>query len=334
VKSCTVCQTHQNGQQAETLLQHDIPDGPWQVVASDIFHLEGNHYVIVADYYTKMPFIRRLSTTSSSASVITALKQLFGEHGIPTKLVSDNGPQYDCNEFETFAANWGFQHITSSPRYPQSNGFIERMIQTIKKTMKKAEESNADIDLALLCLRTTPIDSNLPSPAELLYSRKPRSNLPVLDHPTPQNDAVRKCLKARQQTQKEYYDKTVKDLSPLHSGQQILMQDNRGTWTPATVVEKRPEPRSYTIRTPNGGLYRRNRRQLRDLPTKHITWADEKTDVAPHHPPCQRQQTNQPATSLMDNAPIQDGNQANTPPSPSRRSNRQIKPPIRLIETM
>ena len=48
VKSCTVFQTHQNGQQAETLLQHDIPDGPWQVVASDIFHLEGNDYVIVA----------------------------------------------------------------------------------------------------------------------------------------------------------------------------------------------------------------------------------------------------------------------------------------------
>ena len=103
---------------------------------------------------------------------------------------------------------------------------------------------------------------------------------------------------------------------------------------PATVVEKRPEPRLYTIFTPNGGLYRRNRRQLRGLPTKHITWADEKTDVAPHHPPCQRQQTNQPATSLMDNAPIQDGDQANTTPSPTQRSNRQIKPPIRLIETM
>ena len=74
VKSCTVCQTHQNGQQAETLLQHDIPDGQWQVVVSDIFHLKGNDYVIVADYCTKMPFIRRVSTTSSSASVIMALK--------------------------------------------------------------------------------------------------------------------------------------------------------------------------------------------------------------------------------------------------------------------
>ena len=114
---------------------------------------------------------------------------------------------------------------------------------------------------------------------------------------------------------KEYYDKTVKDLPPLHSGQQILMQDNRGTWTPATVVEKRPEPHSYTIHTPNGDLYRR---QLRDLPTKHITWADEKTDVALHHPLCQQQQTNQPATLPMDNAPIQDGDQANTPPSPKQ----------------
>ena len=28
-------------QQAETLLPHDIPDGPWQVLATDIFHLDG-----------------------------------------------------------------------------------------------------------------------------------------------------------------------------------------------------------------------------------------------------------------------------------------------------
>ena len=150
----------------------------------------------------------------------------------------------------------------------------------------------------------------------------------------PQNDAVRKCLKARQQTQKEYYDKTVRDLSPLHSGQEILMQDKRGTRTPAAVAEKRPEPRSYTIHTPHGGLCRRNLRQLRDLPTKHITWAEKKTDVTPHHPPCQRQQTNQPATSPIDNAPIQDVDQANTSPSPTRRSNRLIKLPIRLIETV
>ena len=208
VKTCSACQTNQSSQQAETLLPHDIPDGPWQMLATDIFHLDGNDYVIVADYYSKMPFVRRLTSTSTSATVISALKQLFGEHGIPHKLLSDNGPQYDCVEFRTFAADWGFKHVTSSPRYPQSNGFAERMVQTVKKTMLKARQSSTDPDLSLLCLHTTPIDNNLPSPAELLYSRQLRSNLPLLSSHTPQDTAVHKNLHAHQRTQKKYHDQS------------------------------------------------------------------------------------------------------------------------------
>ena len=161
VKTCSVCQTNQSSQQAETLLPHDIPDGPWQVLATDIFHLDGNDYVIVADYYSKMPFVRSLTSNSISATVISVLKQLFGEHGIPHKLLSDNGPQYDCVEFRTFAADWGFKHVTSSPRYPQSNGFAERMVQTVKKTMLKAGQSSTDPDL---CCAYAPLPSTTTSP--------------------------------------------------------------------------------------------------------------------------------------------------------------------------
>ena len=109
VKTCSVCKTNQSSQQAETLRPLDNPDGLWQVLATDLFHLDGNDYVFVIDYYPKMPFIRRLTSNSTSTTVISALKQLFGEHGIPHKLFSDNGPQYDCVEFRTFAADWGIQ---------------------------------------------------------------------------------------------------------------------------------------------------------------------------------------------------------------------------------
>ena len=142
----------------------------------------------------------------TSATVISALKQMFGKNGIPQKLLSDNGLQYDCIEFRTFAAALGFRHITSFPRYPQSNGFAERMVQTVKKTMLKARQSDTDPDLSLLCLRTTPIDNNLSSPAELLYSCQLRSNLPVLSF---QAKAVHKNLQAHQQTQKKYHDQTT-----------------------------------------------------------------------------------------------------------------------------
>ena len=33
---------------------------------------------------------------------------------------SDNGPQYSSAEFMSFASSYGFQHITNSPKFPQS----------------------------------------------------------------------------------------------------------------------------------------------------------------------------------------------------------------------
>ena len=46
--------------------------------------------------------------------------------------MSDNGPQYEAETFRHFADKYGFIHVTSSPRYPQSNGEAEREVQTVK----------------------------------------------------------------------------------------------------------------------------------------------------------------------------------------------------------
>jgi len=111
--------------------------------------------------------------------VIKHLKEIFDEYGIPECFVSDNGPQYSSEEFKQFATNYGFEHVTSSPMYPRSNGFAERMVQTVKQLFTKARESGQDPHLTMLCLRTTPIDHYTPSPCEILNGRKYRSNLPI-----------------------------------------------------------------------------------------------------------------------------------------------------------
>ena len=85
-------------------------------------------------------------TSTTSAAVIRTLKSVFSRHGIPETVRSDNGPQYSSKEFAQFASSYEFNHITSSPRFPQSNGQAERMVQTVKRLLKRA----GDPYLALL----------------------------------------------------------------------------------------------------------------------------------------------------------------------------------------
>ena len=73
----------------------------------------------------------------NSLETIGHMKSIFARHGIPELLVSDNGPQYSSIEFQKFVIDYGFKHITSSPKHPQSNGAAERAVQTIKSMLKK-----------------------------------------------------------------------------------------------------------------------------------------------------------------------------------------------------
>ena len=55
-------------------------------------------------------------------------------------MVSDNGHQYASEMFESFAAEYGFKHVTSSPRYLQSNGTAEHAVKTVKSMFEKNED--------------------------------------------------------------------------------------------------------------------------------------------------------------------------------------------------
>ncbi|KAL1267152.1 hypothetical protein QQF64_002827 [Cirrhinus molitorella] len=70
-------------------------------------------------------------------SVIAKLKTALVRHGISERVISDNGPCYSAEEFHRFKVAWDFQHTTTSPRYPQSNGLAEKTVQTAKRILGK-----------------------------------------------------------------------------------------------------------------------------------------------------------------------------------------------------
>ena len=90
--------------------------------------------------------------------MIAATKSIFDRFGIPTIVVSDNGPQFSSNEFSAFSRDWGFPHITSSPGYPQSDGQAEKIVQRVKEILLKCEEAGLDPCLGLLNYRITTLE--------------------------------------------------------------------------------------------------------------------------------------------------------------------------------
>lgn len=77
----------------EPLLSHEVPELPFQKVASDILEYNGISYVVV-DYLTKWLEIVPLQSKKSP--------------GVPDVVVSDNMP-YSSYECRQFAKNFGFE---------------------------------------------------------------------------------------------------------------------------------------------------------------------------------------------------------------------------------
>ncbi|CAB4004217.1 Retrovirus-related Pol poly from transposon [Paramuricea clavata] len=87
---------------------------------------DGAEYLLIADYYSTYQFVREVPKGKSSSRTIANLtKETFSEQGIPKIVRSDNGPHFEGQAYKEFAKQYRFQHITSSPHYPRSNGFIE-----------------------------------------------------------------------------------------------------------------------------------------------------------------------------------------------------------------
>ena len=281
VKKCAPCNALKPHQQKEPLLMHDVPTLPWTHVSSDIFEWHNKHYIVTTDSYSGWYEIDPL-TDLRSTSVIHKLKRSFSTHGIPIELQTDNGTQYVSEQFREFTNDWDIKHVTSSPRYTQSNGLAERAVRSAKELLEKCYRDNSDIYLAILHARNVPKDG-LPSAAQRLMSRRTRTTLPTtrdMLKPTVQTN-VHKSLEKKRKQNKVHYDKSAKTLSMLQPGDTVRMQTDRGYDKIAIIERRTNDPRTYIVKC-NGKQYRRNRKHLL-LVTETAEQSDDDDIPYPRH---------------------------------------------------
>ena len=227
---------------------------------------------MICDYFSKFPFLYRAKT--SFWSLRDRLIDLFSIEGYPDEIVSDKGPPFQSKEFAKFLSSLGIKHTTSSPGYPNSNGFIERHIQTVKNLLSKSSNTQSFQEV-LADLRTTRIGTGLPSPAEILHGR----NLTTRAQAEIDIKAIRSVLQERQLKMMLDHDSSrwAKKARPLVVGERchVLGPDNK--WIDAFITGITDSGRSYETQVEaTGKQLTRNRSHIRprspDIPHMHASF--------------------------------------------------------------
>ena len=239
-KTCTPCVENANMPRPETVHPWKYPVQPWDRVHIDFATFEDRKYLLLVDAYSKWPEVRYMASTTA-AKTIEVLTDIFATHGFPVSLVSDNGPPFTSDEFQSYLASRGIHHRLTPPYHPASNGQAESLVRTFKLFLKKYTGPRTTAVAQFLAkYRVTPCVTTGRAPAELLLGRLPRTKLSLL----------KPSLQARMQS-----EISTKVSRSFVTGQPVLVRDLRPSaadkWQHAVIVS-RGGPLTYSVRLADG----------------------------------------------------------------------------------
>ena len=120
VKACIPCQSVADKPKVEPLRPTVMPDRPWQEVHIDLCgpFPSGESLLVCEDACTRWPEVAILHSTTPAA-IIGHLRKIFAVHGLPEKVVTDNGANLVSEEFENFLAAHAIKRRKVKPYWPQ-----------------------------------------------------------------------------------------------------------------------------------------------------------------------------------------------------------------------
>jgi hypothetical protein len=140
VKGCLECQKNniicQPGHVSLSPLP--IPKQPWQEISIDMIGPlpKSDNYdsiLVIVDRFSKM--IHLIPTTTSLSSTKLAeiyKKEVWRQHGIPRRIISDRGPQFASKFMKELCNALGIEWNLSTAYHPQMDGQTERINQEVK----------------------------------------------------------------------------------------------------------------------------------------------------------------------------------------------------------
>ena len=321
ILACKLCQDSLPSHPPEPMVSKQRPSRLFQEIAIDFCSHGGHQFLIVVDCCTDWPEVIYMGKNTTAARLTSALLGVFSRYGAPDIIWSDQGPQFMSQTFQSFAKEWGFRHVTSSPTYPQSNGKAESAVKSMKRIIRGSwtghQLDQNKLARGLLQYRNTPSRRDRTSPAQKLYGHPIQDTLP----------AHRLAFKHRQQgytreitvddNNQQYYNQRAHLLPEINIGTNVAVQNpSTKQWDTYGIITQIGPYRQYHVKLTNGRVLIRNRRFIRRrVPI---------TPPVPSGPPVQLHSPLSPSSSP--------GPPVIRSPQPLRRSSRPRRPPIRYAD--
>jgi hypothetical protein len=149
-------------------------------------HVGGYDTIIVyIDHYSKQ--VHALPTTSDvDAGGIADIhyREIFHLHGIPTKIVSNRGPQFAAQLMKALYQKLGIVHALTTAYHPQSNGQTEHTNQEVKQHLRLFVNSHHNDWVTFLPTAEFVLNSHMHfahhmTPFEIMYGYCPDFTVPV-----------------------------------------------------------------------------------------------------------------------------------------------------------
>lgn len=273
VSSCQQCRPLLPTQQKEPLCQdEDLPSRVFESVSADYFHVAGRTFLVYVDRKSGWPYVSSCPRQASAAHLVTVLRSVFADTGVPVVLRTDGGPQFTSSTLRRFLTRWGVEHRITSPYNPQANGHAEATVKVVKKLILTSTQGGQldedDFARGLLELRNTP-HADGRSPSRVLFGHPIRSAVPAHHRSfAPEWQRAAEVCDAKAEhlrcKAKERYDYTARHLPPLHMGAYVDVQDHVSRrWEKVGVIVGIGAHRDYLVKMGSGRVMWRNRKYLR-----------------------------------------------------------------------
>ena len=152
--SCLHCQFAKLSHEALPPIRKIQAEGCFDMVVVDLIALpkssSGHIGCFVAiDHYSKWLSVTPLRNKSGPSVASACEKMLVSLPRCPNRILSDNGPEFRCLEFNDLLQRYNIDHVFSTPNHPSSCGEVERVNRTVIALLKAESQTLTSWDVAL-----------------------------------------------------------------------------------------------------------------------------------------------------------------------------------------